>query len=81
MEQYLNYILMIKNQNILATLMIFLSQLKTCMKSFIQMKQTSKRAVAELFSKISKKKKISNEQFHDCEANMFLEKVPKSINS
>ena len=45
------------------------------------MKQTSKRAVAELFSKISKKKKISNEQFHDCEANMFLEKVPKSINS
>ena len=28
MEQYLNYILMIKNQNILATLMLFLSQLK-----------------------------------------------------
>ena len=51
------------------------------MKSFIQKKQTSKRAVAELFSKISDKKKISNKQFHDCEANIFLEKVPKSINS
>ena len=29
MEQYQNYTLMIKNQNILATLIIFLSQLKT----------------------------------------------------
>ena len=28
LEQYLNYILMIKNQNIPATLMLFLSQLK-----------------------------------------------------
>ena len=33
---------MIKNQNILATLMIFLSQLKTLMKSFIQKRKTSK---------------------------------------
>ena len=81
MEQYLNYILMIKNQNILATLMIFLSQLKTLMKSFIQWTQTSKIAVAELFSTISNKKKIPNKQFHHCEANIFLEKVTKSINS
>ena len=36
MEQYLNYILMIKNQNTLATLMIFLSQLKPLLKRFVQ---------------------------------------------
>ena len=51
------------------------------MKSFIQKRQTSKTAIAELFSKISNKKKISNKQFHHCEANIFLEKVTKSINS
>ena len=50
MEQHLNYILMIKNQNILATLMIFLSQLKALMKSFIQKRQTSKTAIPELFN-------------------------------
>ena len=81
MEQYLNYTMMIKNQNILATLMIFWSQLKALMKSFIQNRQTSKTAIAELFSKISNEKKISNKHFHPCQANIFLEKVTKSINS
>ena len=81
MELYLNYTLMIKNQNILASLMIFLSQLKTLMKSFTQKRQTSKSAIAELFCKISNKKKVSNRQFHHCEANIFLEKVTKPINS
>ena len=41
----------------------------------------SKTAIAEPFSKNSNRKKISNEQFHHCEANNFLEKVTKSINS
>ena len=72
---------MIKNQNILATLITFLSQRKTFMKSFIKKKQTSKTAIAELFSKISNKTKISNKQFHHCEGNIFLEKITKSINS
>ena len=61
--------------------MIFLNQLKTFMKSSIQNRQMSKTAIVELFSKISNKKKISNKQFHHCEANIFLEKVTKSINS
>ena len=39
---------------------------------------TSKTAAAELFSKISNRKKISNEQFHHCEVNIFLEKVTNS---
>ena len=74
MEQYLNDILMIKNH--LATLMILLSHLKTS----IQKRQTYKTAIAELFSKIYDKNEISNKQFHHCEANIFLEKVTKSIN-
>ena len=41
-KQYLIYILMIKNQNILAILMIFLSQLKTFMKNFIQKRELPK---------------------------------------
>ena len=57
---------MIKNQIILATL---------------QKRQTSKTAIDELFSEISNKKEISNKQFHHCEANIFLEKFTKSINS
>ena len=51
------------------------------MKSFIQKRQTSKTAIAELFSKFSNKKKISNKQFPHCEVNIFLEKVTKYINS
>ena len=51
------------------------------MKSFIQNRQTSKTAIAEIFSKISNQKKISNKQFQHCEAKIFLEKVTKSINS
>ena len=63
--------LMIKNQNIPATLMIFLSKLKSFMKSFKQKRQTFRTAIAEFFSKISNKRKISNKQFHHCEANIF----------
>ena len=37
--------------------------------------------MAELFSKTYIKKKISNKEFHHCEANIFLEKITKSINS
>ena len=66
---------MIKNH--LGTLMIFLSQLK----NFMQKRQAHKSAIAELFSKTYTKKKISNERFHHCQANIFLEEVIKSINS
>ena len=41
----------------------------------------SKTATAEHFYKISNSKKVSNKQFRHCEANNFLEKVTKSINS
>ena len=42
---------------------------------------TSKTAIAEPFSKISNRKKISNKQFHHCEVIIFQEKFTKSINS
>ena len=63
---------MIRNQNILATLMIFSSQLKKIKKSFTQKRQTFKTAIAEHFSIISNTKKISNKKFHHCEANIFF---------
>ena len=55
----------------LATLMIFVRQLQT----FIQKRQTCKSAIAELFSKTYKKKKISNKQFHHCDGNIFQRKL------
>ena len=64
-------------KNLLATLMLFLSQLKT----FIQKRHTYKAAIAKRFSKTYSKRKISNKQLHHCEANIFPEKVTKSINS
>ena len=61
---------MIKNQNILA---------KTSMKSFIQKRQTSKTATGELFNETSNKKNSQVNNFHHCQANIFLEKVTKFI--
>ena len=80
-EPYLHYVMMIKNQNILVNLMIFLIQLKSFMKSYVKKKQTSKTVIAELFSKISYKKEVSNKEFLHCEVNIFLETVTKSVNS
>ena len=57
--------------------MIFLSQLKT----FMQKTQTYKTAFAELFNKTYNEKKTLNKQFHHFEANIFLEKVTKSMSS
>ena len=61
--------------------MIFLSQGKTFMKSFIQKRLTCKTAIAERFSKTYNKKKIFNKQFHHCEASIFVEKATKSKNA
>ena len=81
MEQYLNYILTIKSLNVLATLMIFLSQLKNSIKGFIQKRQTSKTAIAELFSKISNKKKISQINNLSLPGKHFSRESTKPVNS
>ena len=54
---------MIKNQNNLATLMTFLSQLKTFMKSFIEKRQTFKTVIAEPSVKFLTKRKSQINNF------------------
>ena len=58
-------------QNILATLMIFLNQLKTFMKNFNQ-ETTSKTAISKFLINITNGKKITNKEFHLYEAEIFL---------
>ena len=58
-----------------------LKSAKNFYEKFCTKETTSKTATAELFIKISNRKKISNKQFHHCEANSFQEKVTKPINS
>ena len=60
--------------------MIFLSQLKTFMKNFMQERKVLKLPLMNFLVKFLTKK-ISNRQLNHCEANNFLEKVAKSINS
>ena len=74
-EQYLNYMLLIKkpsrNPND-----IFKSP-----KNFYTKETNAQNCNCWTFSKTYYKKKISNKQFHHCEANIYLEKVTKPINS
>ena len=56
------------------------SQLKSFIKNYTK-EETFKTVIAEPFSKNSNRKKMSSNQFHHCETNIFLEKVTKSINS
>ena len=62
---------MIINQNILAILRVFL----ICKKNYEKLytKQTSTAATTEFLSKIPNRKKISNERFNLCEAEISLD--------
>ena len=57
------------------------SSLKTFAKNFIQNKQRPKLLLLTFLAKFLTEKKISSEKFRDCEANIFLQKVTKPINS
>ena len=70
--QYLNYILMIINQNILRT---FLNLQRNYEK--LHTKQTSTAATTEFPSKILNIKKISNEHFNLCETEISLDEIIK----
>ena len=61
-KQYLNYMLLIINQNILAILRAFLNLEKKNEKLYT--KQTSIAAPIEFLSKFPNRKKISNEDFN-----------------
>ena len=59
---------MIKNQSILATLLTFSNLQKNFYEKLYTKQTTSKTATTEFISKIPNRKKISNEEFHLCEA-------------
>ena len=69
---------MIANQNILAILRTFLKSEEKIMKLYT--KWTSKAAATEFVCKIPDRKKISNEHFNLCEAEISLDEIIKSIN-
>ena len=76
-KQYLNYILMIINQNILATLLTFSNLQKNFYEKLYTKETTSKTATNEFIFKISNRRKISNEYLmktsneHLCEAKIL----------
>ena len=74
-KQYLNYILMIINQNILAILRTFLNLKKKIGKLYT--KRTSTAATTKFNQKIINRKKISNEHFNICEAEISLDEIIK----
>ena len=69
---------MIINQNILAILRTFLNMEKNYEKLYIKL--TSTAATTEYLWKIPNRKKISNEHFNLCEAEISLDEIIKSIN-
>ena len=72
----MNYILTIINRNILAILRTFLNLKKTYQKLY-----TKRTSTAEFVRKIPNRKKISNEHFNICEAQISLDEIIQSINS
>ena len=73
-KQYLNYILMIINQNILAILWKFLN----LQKKYETLHQcTSTATTTEFAWKIPNRKKISYEHFNLCEVEIFLDEIIK----
>ena len=74
-KQYLNYILITINQNILAILWTFLNLQNKYMKLYS--KCTSRAATTEFVWKIPYRKKISYEHFNLCEAEISLYEIIK----
>ena len=65
------FILMIINQNILASLLTFSNLQKNFYEKFYTKEATFKTATTEFLSQIPNRKNISNEQFHLCEAKIL----------
>ena len=73
---------MLIKQNILAIIRKFLNLQKNG-KSYkkLYIKRTSRAATTEFVGKIPNRKKIFNEHFNLCEAEISLDEIIKSINS
>ena len=76
-KQYLNYILMIINQKILQILWTYLNLKKKKKKMKLYTNFTSTAATTEFVRKIPNRKKISNEHFNLCEAEISLDEIIK----
>ena len=72
---------MMTNQNILAILRTCLNLKKKKNYKKLYIKRTSAAATTEFVGKIPNRKKISNEHFNLCEAEISLDEIIKSINS
>ena len=69
---------MIINQNILVTLRTFSKLQKNYYEKLYTKEATSKTVTTEFISETPNRKKISNEQFHLCEAKI-LEMRPQNL--
>ena len=65
------FILMIINQNILASLLAFSNLKKNFYETFYTKEVTFKTTTTKFLSQIPNRKNISNEQFHLCEAKIL----------
>ena len=72
---------MMTNQNILAILRTCLNLKKKKNYKKLYIKRTSAAATTEFVGKIPNRKKISNEHFNLCVAEISLDEIIKSINS
>ena len=79
-KQYLNHILMMINQNILAILRTFWNLQKSYEKLYT-VETTSRAATTDILSRIPNRYKKSNEQFNLSETKISLYEIIKSINS
>ena len=79
-NQYLSYILMIINQNILAILRAYSNLQKKSMINFTPRRKLPNLLLLNFLAKFLTKK-IFNEQWNLCEAKTSLDKIIKSINS
>ena len=77
-KQYLNYILMANKSKYSNNLNDILKSAKKTMKLYT--KWTSTAVTTEFVCKIPNRKKISNEHFNLCEAEIFLDEIRKPIN-
>ena len=75
-KQYLNYVMMVINQKILAILRTFLNWQKKLWKPLHQ--ANSSATTTEFLTNIPK---ISNEQFNLCDSEISLDEITKSKNS
>ena len=78
-EQFLNYMLMTKSQNILVALMMFLSQLKLLMKNYMQRRPFPKLLLLIFLTKFLRGRKFLFNNFTFTRLNVLFAEITKSV--